>query len=180
MVNLTIDHQAVCVPEGTTVIEAAKQAGIPIPRLCYLKGINEIGACRVCVVEVEGKDKLIISCNNKVEEGMVIYTNSRKVRMNRKNTIELILSQHDCHCATCVRSGNCALQEIANDLNILEIPYKMEIEKLPWNKEFPLIRNAAKCIKCMRCIQICDKVQGLHVWDLTGTGSRTTVNVSLN
>lgn len=180
MVNLTIDHQAVCVPEGTTVIEAARQAGIPIPRLCYLKGINEIGACRVCVVEVEGKDKLIISCNNKVEEGMVIYTNSRKVRMNRKNTIELILSQHDCHCATCVRSGNCALQEIANDLNILEIPYKMEIEKLPWNKEFPLIRNAAKCIKCMRCIQICDKVQGLHVWDLTGTGSRTTVNVSLN
>lgn len=180
MVNLTIDHQAVCVPEGTTVIEAARQAGIPIPSLCYLKGINEIGACRVCVVEVEGKDKLIISCNNKVEEGMVIYTNSRKVRMNRKNTIELILSQHDCHCATCVKSGNCALQKIANDLNILEIPYKMEIEKLPWNKEFPLIRNASKCIKCMRCIQICDKVQGLHVWDLTGTGSRTTVNVTLN
>jgi len=180
MVNLTIDQKPVCVPEGTTIIEAAKQVGIPIPSLCYLKGINEIGACRVCIVEVEGKDKLIISCNNKVEEGMVIYTNSPKVRMNRKKTIELILSQHDCHCATCVRSGNCALQEIANDLNLLEIPFKMEPEKLPWNKEFPLIRNASKCIKCMRCIQICDKIQSLHVWDLTGTGSRTTVNVSLN
>lgn len=180
MVNLTIDHKPVCVPEGTTVIEAARQAGIPIPSLCYWKGLNEIGACRVCVVEVEGKDKLIISCNNKVEEGMVIYTNSPKARMNRKKTIELILSQHDCHCATCVRSGNCALQEIANDLNVLEIPYKMEPEKLPWPKDFPLIRNASKCIKCMRCIQVCDKIQGLNIWDLTGTGSRTTVNVSLN
>lgn len=180
MVNLTIDHKPVCVPEGTTVIEAARQAGIPIPTLCYWKGLNEIGACRVCVVEVEGKDKLIISCNNKVEEGMVIYTNSPKARMNRKKTIELILSQHDCHCATCVRSGNCALQEIANDLNILEIPYKMESDKLPWPKDFPLIRNASKCIKCMRCIQVCDKIQGLNIWDLSGTGSRTNVNVSLN
>lgn len=180
MVNLTIDKKAVCVPEGTTIIEAAKQAGIPIPKLCYLKEINEIGACRVCVVEIEGKDKLVISCNNKVEEGMVIYTNSPKVRMNRKKTVELILSQHDCHCATCVRSGNCTLQEIANDLNIVEIPFKMDIESLPWNKEFPLIRDASKCVKCMRCIQVCDKVQGLHIWDLTGTGSRTTVNVSLN
>ena len=180
MVNLTIDHKQVSVPEGTTIMDAAKSAGIPIPKLCYLKDINEIGACRVCMVELEGKEKLIISCNNVVEEGMVIYTNSKKVRQSRRRTVEFILSQHDCRCATCVRSGNCALQTLANDLGILEIPYKEEYVKKPWSKDFPLIRDSSKCIKCMRCVQICDKVQGLNIWDVANTGSRTDVDVSKN
>lgn len=180
MVNLTIDNKQISVPEGTTILEAAEQNGIPIPRLCYLKGLNEIGACRVCVVELVGKERLIPSCNNVVEEGMVIYTNSPKVRMNRKKTVEFLLSQHDCQCATCARSGNCTLQTIANDLNIIDIPFKQRLEKMAWNKDFPLIRDSAKCIKCMRCVQVCDKVQNLHVWDLESTGSRTTVHVSKN
>ena len=180
MVNLTIDNKQISVPEGTTILEAAEQNGIPIPRLCYLKGLNEIGACRVCVVELVGKERLIPSCNNVVEEGMVIYTNSPKVRMNRKKTVEFLLSQHDCQCATCARSGNCTLQTIANDLNIIDIPFKQRLEKMAWNKDFPLIRDSAKCIKCMRCVQICDKVQAIHVWDLESTGSRTTVHVSKN
>lgn len=180
MVNLTIDHKKVCVPEGTTIMDAAKEAGIPIPKLCYLKGINEIGACRVCMVELEGKEKLIISCNNVVEEGMVIYTNSPKVRQSRRRTVQFILSQHDCRCATCVRSGNCTLQTLANDLGILDIPYKQEFTKKPWSKDFPLVRDSSKCVKCMRCVQICDKVQGLNIWDVANTGSRTDVDVSLN
>ena len=180
MVNLTIDNKQISVPEGTTILEAAEQNGIPIPRLCYLKGLNEIGACRVCVVELVGKERLIPSCNNVVEEGMIIYTNSPKVRMNRKKTVEFLLSQHDCQCATCARSGNCTLQTIANDLNIIDIPFKQRLEKMAWNKDFPLIRDSAKCIKCMRCVQVCDKVQNLHVWDLESTGSRTTVHVSKN
>ncbi len=180
MVNLTIDDKRVSVPEGTTIMEAAKMSGIPIPKLCYLKNINEIAACRVCVVELEGMDKLITSCNNVAKEGMVIHTNSPKVRMDRRKTIQLILSQHDCKCATCVRSGNCTLQTVANDLNIIDLPYKERFETEPWNKEFPLIRDSRKCIKCMRCIQVCDKVQGLKIWDVTGTGSRTTVGVSGN
>lgn len=180
MVNLTIDNRQISVPEGTTILEAAEQNGITIPRLCYLKGLNEIGTCRVCVVEVVGKERLIPSCNNVVEEGMVIYTNSPKVRMNRKKTVEFLLSQHDCQCATCARSGNCTLQTIANDLNIINIPFKQRLEQMTWNKDFPLIRDSAKCIKCMRCVQICDKVQNLHVWDLESTGSRTTVHVSKN
>lgn len=178
MVNLTIDGKQISVEENTTIMEAAALCGIPIPSLCYLKGINEIAACRVCVVELEGKEKLITACNNAAEEGMVIYTNSPKVRRHRRNTVELILSQHDCMCVTCARSGNCSLQTIANDLDILEIPFKQELERQPWNKEFPLIRDSGKCIKCMRCIQVCDKVQGLNIWDLEGTGSRTTVNVA--
>ena len=177
MVNLTIDGKQISVKENTTIMEAARLNDINIPKLCYLKDINEIAACRVCVVELEGKEKLITSCNNVCEEGMVIYTNSPKVRKHRKTTVELILSQHDCQCVICPRSGNCSLQEIANDLNIVEIPFKMEPEVKPWNKKFPLIRDAAKCIKCMRCVQVCDKVQSLNVWKVEGTGSRTTINV---
>lgn len=180
MVNITIDNQKISVPEGTTIMEAAASIGIQIPKLCYLKGINDIAACRVCVVEREGMDRLMTSCNNVAIEGMVIYTNSPKVRDARKKTVQLILSQHDCQCATCVRSGNCTLQKIANDLNILDIPYKQRLEDFPWDKDFPFIRNSKKCIKCMRCIQICDKIQDLHIWDVTSTGSRTTVNVRGN
>lgn len=180
MVNITIDTQKISVPEGTTIMEAAASIGIQIPKLCYLKGINDIAACRVCVVEREGMDRLMTSCNNVAIEGMVIYTNSPKVRDARKKTVQLILSQHDCQCATCVRSGNCTLQKIANDLNILDIPYKQRLEDFPWDKDFPFIRDSKKCIKCMRCIQICDKIQDLHIWDVTSTGSRTTVNVRGN
>lgn len=178
MVNFVINHKQVSVAEGTTIMEAAQAAGIPIPHLCYLKHINEIAACRVCVVEVQGKERLITACNNVVEEGMVIFTNSPKVRLDRRRTVQLILSQHDCKCATCVRSGNCALQVLSNDLNIQDILFEERLESQPWNPEFPLIRNASKCIKCMRCIQICDKVQGLNIWDFEGTGARSTVNVS--
>ncbi|MGN0332838.1 MAG: [FeFe] hydrogenase, group A [Lachnospiraceae bacterium] len=178
MVNLIIDGKQISVKENTTIMEAAALNGIPIPKLCYLKGINEIAACRVCVVELEGKEKLITSCNNVVKEGMVIHTNSPKVRKHRKTVVELILSQHNCECVTCSRSGNCTLQKVANDLNIIEIPFKMEIEKQPWDKNFPLIRDSSKCVKCMRCIQVCDKVQSLNIWDVEGTGSRTTVNVA--
>ena len=178
MVNLTIDGKKISVEENTTIMEAAASNGIPIPKLCYLKGINEIAACRVCVVELEGKEKLITSCNNVVKEGMVIYTNSPKVRRHRRTTVELILSQHDCECVTCSRSGNCSLQTVANDLNIFDIPFKMQLEKQPWDKHFPLIRDSSKCIKCMRCVQVCDKIQRLGIWDVEGTGSRTTINVA--
>lgn len=180
MVNLTIDGLGISVPEGTTVMKAALELGIEIPHLCFLEGINEISACKVCVVEMQGKDKLITACNSPVEEGMVIYTNSPKVRRVRRSNVELVLSQHDCHCATCVRSGNCNLQKISNDLGILEIPFKEEVAEVPWDSSFPLIRDSRKCIKCMRCVQICDKVQDMHVWDVQNTGSRTTVDVACN
>ncbi|MBQ7955508.1 MAG: iron hydrogenase small subunit [Lachnospiraceae bacterium] len=177
MVNITINNCKLQVEEGTTILEAARGAGIEIPTLCYLKEINEIGACRVCVVEVEGTDKLVTACNNKVQEGMVVHTHSGKVRKVRKANVKLILSQHDFRCASCIRSGNCSLQKIANELNISEVPYHMEPEKAIENKKFPLIRNAEKCIKCMRCVQICDKVQDMHIWDIKNTGVRTTIGV---
>ena len=178
MVNLKIDGIAVSVPENTTILEAAVKAGIKIPTLCYLKDLNEIGACRICVVEIEGTDKLRAACNNPVEEGMVVYTDSPKVRKARKTNLQLILSQHDSKCTSCYRNGNCTLQSLAESFGITNNPFDETPAKNNWNYEFPLIREESKCIKCMRCIQICDKVQSLNIWDLKGTGSHTTVGVS--
>lgn len=183
MVNATIDGIPVRVANGTTIKQAAESAGISIPSLCYLKDLNEIGACRVCCVEVEGEQRMVPSCNNPVQEGMVIHTNSPRARETRRVNVELILSQHDCHCATCVRSGNCKLQALANDLGILANPYEEDLPhgvKSLWTTTFPLYRDAKKCIKCMRCVQICDKVQSLGIWELTSSGSRSTIDVSLN
>ena len=178
MVQCTIDGIAVAVPEGTSILAAARSVGIAIPSLCYWEGLNEIGACRVCMVEIEGIQKLVAACNNHVRDGMVVYTNSPRVRNARRTNVELILSQHNCDCPYCVRSGNCELQKLANDLGISHLDYHKELPHSRWNRNFPLIRDASKCIKCMRCVQVCDKVQSLNIWDVCNTGSRTTVDVS--
>ena len=180
MVTLTIDNKTVQVPEGTTILEAAQKLHIEIPHLCYLKDINEIGACRMCVVEVKGIERLVASCNSAAEDGMEVYTNSPKVRESRRLVIEMLLSQHNSNCPACVRSGNCTLQKLANDLNIYELEYPKQYRSQPWDRNLPLIRDSSKCIKCMRCIQICAEVQTVDIWDVSGTGSRTTVDVSHN
>lgn len=180
MVNVTIDGKQLTVDENLTILQAARQGGISIPTLCYLEGVNEIGACRLCVVEVAGMSRLVASCNTKVEDGMVVETRSPKALAARKLNTELILSQHDCHCATCTRNGNCVLQKVATDLGILDVSFEKKIKKIAWNPDFPLIRDESRCVKCMRCIQICNKVQGVSVWDIVNTGGRTTVAVSGN
>ena len=183
MVTVFIDGKSIEVQEGTTILEAARQLNIQIPHLCYLKDINEIAACRVCCVEVEGERAMVSSCNTPVKEGMKVHTNSPRARATRRVNVELILSQHDCKCATCVRSGNCQLQTLANDLGIIHVPYEPQLPKglrSAWTTTFPLFHDYNKCIKCMRCIQICNKVQSLGIWDIAGTGSRTTVDVSGN
>ena len=177
MVTVTIDGISVQVPEQTTILEAARAAGIRIPTLCYWKELNEIGACRVCVVEVEGYSRLLTACNNPVEDGMVIRTNSKKAREARKTNVELILSEHNSNCATCVRSGNCQLQAVANDLNIGDLPYEKKVPAKKPLTGFPLVRDDSRCIKCMRCVQVCDRVQASGVWDVVNTGGKTTVDV---
>lgn len=180
MVNFKIDDRELSVSPGTTILKAAEKAGIPIPHLCFLKEINEIAACRMCMVEVEGTHRLVPACNTEVLEGMVIHTNSPRVRQARKTNLRLILSQHDSNCTVCVRSGNCELQRLSHDLNIHFQPYAVQPERSRVDLRAPVVREASKCIKCMRCVQICDKVQGMNIWDVAGTGSRTTVDVSYN
>ena len=180
MVNFKMNDRELSVSNGTTILKAAEQAGIPIPHLCYLKDINEIAACRMCMVEVEGTNRLVPACNTEVAEGMVIHTNSPRVRQARKTNLRLILSQHNSNCTVCVRSGNCELQRLSHDLNIHYQPYQVCPERSNVDLSTPIVREASKCIKCMRCVQVCDKVQGMHIWDVAGTGSRTTVDVSYN
>ena len=153
MVTLTIDNKQVSVPAGTTILDAARAVDIHIPTLCYLREINEVASCRVCAVEVEGVDKLATACNTLVEEGMVVHTNTQRVRLTRKTNVELILSQHVDHCVTCVRSGNCQLQTIANDLGIVKVHYETQLPRGlrgAWTTTFPLYHDYKKCIKCMR------------------------------
>lgn len=178
MVNLVINSKHISVEEGSTILKAANANGIHIPTLCYLKDINEIGACRICVVEVKGVDRLTAACNTPVEEGMIVYTHSPKVMMARKVTLEIILSEHNYTCPTCTRSGNCELQFLSEEFGLTVETYKKRMVKMEWDQNFPLIRDNEKCIKCMRCIQVCDKVQSLSVWDVAGTGTWTTINVN--
>ena len=177
MVTLTINKRTVSVPEGTTILEAARMAGITIPTLCYLKDVNEIGACRVCCVEVEGCDRLIAACDNAVEEGMVVHTNSPLAREARETNLRLILSQHKVSCPTCTRNGNCTLQKLCADHNLLGELYEKQIKDSKPDLSAPFIRHEDRCVSCLRCVQVCDKIQGMGIWDLLGTGSRSGVGV---
>ena len=177
MVKLIIDGKTVEAAEGTTILAAAKSVGINIPTLCYFEKINDIGACRVCVCEVKGSEKLVAACNTVVSDGIEVYTNSARVRAARKVNVELILSAHNCNCVACVRSGNCALQSLANDLNVRTVPYETKLAKDKWEETLPLQRDASKCISCMRCVNVCDELQGLSVWEVNGSGAHTKVTV---
>ena len=181
MVNITINGTQLKVKEGTSILDAAIENGIKIPHLCYLKDINVIGACRMCCVEVEGEDRLIPACENNVHEGMVIRTDTAKVRSAQRTNLELILSQHNGYCPSCTRNGSCQLQKLAEEYNISVNPYPLDLPSdkfTRWPQDFPLIRDASKCIKCMRCISVCEKVQSLGIWDLEGSGGRTHIVVS--
>ena len=178
MINITINGKKLEVAEGKTILEAAREAGIVIPTLCYLKELNEVGACRVCVVEVKGCDRLVAACNTKVAEGMEIETASARVLEARKHNLQLILSAHDCNCLTCERNGICRLQLLAQQMGLMERqPYPVRIAKDKWDKELPLQRKNSRCITCLRCVSVCDKMQGMKVWDLLGLGSRAKVAV---
>ena len=164
MVNLKINNIPVQVKEGTTVLEAAKVAGINIPTLCYLKDINEIGACRVCVVEVKGARSLVASCVYPVSEGMEVFTNTEKVRKSRKTTIELLLSNHKRECLSCVRSTNCELQKLSAEYGCDEKRFagsKSEYE--PDTSTSYLVRDNEKCVLCRRCVAVCKHVQEVAV-----------------
>lgn len=159
-IHLTINHIPVTVPEGTTILQAAKQANIEIPSLCYLKDVNCIGACRVCVVQLVGRKGLVASCVYPVEEGMEVLTNTPTVRASRKTTIELILSTHHKKCLSCVRGNNCELQKLAYDYGIDEDRFKGEEPIYQIDDSTPyVVRDNNKCIQCLRCVSTCTNVQ---------------------
>ena len=175
MVNVTIDGVSVQVPSNYTVLEAAKKAGVKIPTLCYLKDVNEVGACRVCLVEVEKARALAAACVMPVSEGMVVHTNSKKVRDTRRATLEMILSDHNRDCLSCIRNQNCELQTLAEEYGIRKVTF--EGEKSPSNfddKSFSIVRDGSKCIKCGRCVSACKK-QGIGVLSFLNRGFSTSI-----
>ncbi len=185
MVNITIDTRKIQVPKGYTVLEAARSANIAIPTLCFLKEINEIGACRICVVEIEGSRSLQAACIYPVSEGLVIRTQTPTVRESRRVTLELILSNHERKCLTCVRSRTCELQRLAEELNIKDLRFDGETYHLPQDNFSPsIVRDPNKCILCRRCVSMCKNIQGVAVLDTNERGFKTIVgsayNMSLN
>ena len=181
MVNLKIDGKSVSVPEGSTVLEAAKAAGINIPTLCYLKDINEIGACRVCVVEIKGARALQAACVYPASEGLEVLTNSPRVMKARKSTVELILSNHDRSCLTCVRNRNCELQTLAEQLGINEIRYDGENIKHEIDRVSPsIVRDNNKCVLCRRCVSVCKDVQTVSVIDAAYRGIKTRIGAAFD
>ncbi|MGI6425076.1 MAG: NADH-dependent [FeFe] hydrogenase, group A6 [Tepidanaerobacteraceae bacterium] len=185
MVTLTIDGIKVKVPQNTTVLKAARKVGIKIPTLCYLKGVNEIGACRMCVVEVKGAKTLQTSCILPVSEGMKVITNSKLVRESRKVTLELLLSNHNIECPTCIRNLNCELQKLSKELGIESIRYLGEKSKTQYDNFSPaIVRDTSKCILCNRCVSTCHDVQGVGAISPNYRGFDTVVapfyDISLN
>ncbi len=181
MVSLKINDIPVTVPEGTTVLEAARNAGIKIPSLCYLKGINEIGACRICVVEVKGAKSLVASCVYPVSEGMEVHTNTEKVRHSRQLTLELILSNHRMDCLTCARNAHCELRELAAELGIDAVRYAND-ELLPRIEDSAphLVRDNSKCVLCRRCVAVCRKTQEVGVIGCNDRGFATHIGCAFD
>ncbi len=175
MINLTIDGVKVSVPAGTTVLEAARQANIHIPTLCFLKDINEIGACRMCVVDCGGRS-LAAACVMPVSEGMVVKTNTPAVRAARKSVLELILSNHERKCLSCVRSQNCELQALAKELGVDESHYEGANIEYPLDTFSPsIVRDPNKCILCRRCVSACRNVQKIGAIGAVNRGFKTII-----
>ncbi len=176
-VNLKINGLNVSAPEGSTILEAAKLAGIKIPTLCFLKDINEIGACRMCVVEVKGARNLVAACVHPINEGMEVLTNTPKLIESRKRTLELILSDHDKNCLSCVRSGNCELQQLSQELGVADENYfagesnHYELD----TSAVHMVRDNNKCILCRRCSAVCEKVQNVGVIGPNNRGFDTSI-----
>ena len=177
MVNLTIDNQKVTVPKGTTILEAAKTAGIDIPTLCFLKEINEVGDCRMCIVEVEGRRGFATSCIQTVEEGMVVHTHTQNVLEASHVILDLIISNHAKDCLTCTRSGNCELQALATKFNVLNIEFEGERTEHKIDDLSPsIVRDFNKCILCRRCVAACKNVQKIGDIDCINRGFESCIS----
>ena len=181
MINLTIDGVKVSVPQGSTVLEAAKSAGIYIPTLCYLKDINEIGACRMCLVEIKGARALAASCVMPASEGMEVRTNTPKLREARKVNLELLLSNHNRECTTCVRSDNCELQTLCKELGVKDYRFEGAKNEYEIDELSPaIVRDNSKCILCRRCVAACNNVQKIGAIGVSGRGFKTKVGCAFD
>ncbi len=179
--TLTINDQMVSAREGDTILEVAKEAGIPIPTLCHLEGVSDIGACRMCMVEVEGTNKLLPGCVTEVAEGMVVRTHTPKLEEYRRMNMELIFAEGNHVCSVCVVNGNCELQNLAVEVGMYNsrFPYRFPNREVDVSHpQFGIDHN--RCILCTRCVRVCDEIEGAHVWDVADRGGEAKIISGLN
>jgi bidirectional [NiFe] hydrogenase diaphorase subunit len=170
--TLVIDGKDVAATSDQSILSAARENGVHIPTLCHLEGLSEVGACRLCVVEIEGSNKLLAACATKVEEGMQVTTASERLVKYRGNMVELFFLERNHVCAVCVANNNCELQDQARDLELTHFelpPLHPELTVDATHERFVLDQN--RCILCTRCVRVCDEVEGAHTWDIQGRGA---------
>jgi len=179
--TLTIDGKAVSARAGQTLLEVARENGVDIPTLCHLDGLTDVGACRMCLIEIKGNNKLLPACVATVEEGMDVSTNTERLQKHRRTILELLFAERNHICSVCVANGNCELQSLAQSqgLTHVRLPYRNpELSVDASHERFTADHN--RCILCTRCVRVCAEVEGAHVWDLMGRGINTLVITDLH
>jgi bidirectional [NiFe] hydrogenase diaphorase subunit len=181
VLTLTIDDHPVTAADGETLLSAARAAGLEIPTLCHLDGVSEAAACRMCLVEVEGSNKLLPACVTRAAEGMHVRTSTEKLREYRRMILELLFAERNHICAVCVANGNCELQSLAASTGVDHVRYEYLSPALPVDvshDRFGIDHN--RCILCTRCVRTCDEIEGAHTWDVAGRGVNSRVITDLN
>jgi bidirectional [NiFe] hydrogenase diaphorase subunit len=180
-ISIRIDGELVSAVEGQTILEAAKASGKHIPTLCDLEGLTPVGACRLCIVEVSGIDRLLPACTTPIQEGMSVTTNSPKLARYRRIAIELLLVERNHTCAVCVSNGHCELQSMATAMGVSTVRFAYNYPKLPVDMSHPrFVLDHNRCILCTRCVRVCDELEGAHVWELTSRGIHARIVSELN
>ncbi len=181
VLTLTVDDQQITAQAGETILQAARDAGIVIPTLCHLDGVGDIGACRLCLVEIAGSNKLSASCVTRAAEGMVVHTSTDKLKNYRRMILELLLAERNHVCSVCVANGHCELQNqaAANGVDHVRFEYQFPLLQVDVSHDrFGIDHN--RCILCTRCVRVCDEIEGAHTWDLSGRGTNARVITDMN
>lgn len=179
--TLKINDQLISARAGETILEAARDAGIHIPTLCHLEGVSDVGACRLCLVEIEGTNRLLPACVTEAAEGMVVRTHTDKLDNYRRMTVELLFAEGNHVCAVCVANGNCELQDMAVEVGMDHSRFDYQFPKREVDishNQFGIDHN--RCILCTRCVRVCDEIEGAHVWDVANRGGEAKITSGLN
>jgi len=175
-ITIRIDGELAPALEGTTILEAARDAGRRIPSLCHMEGLQDVGACRLCVVDLNGSGRLVPACTTPVQEGMTVVTNSPKLTAYRRMIVELLLAERNHVCSVCVSNGHCELQSLATQLGISSVRFRYRYPKLPVDlSQERYVIDHNRCILCSRCVRVCAEVEGAHVWDVMARGIHSRV-----
>ncbi len=179
--SIRIDGELISALEGQTILQAARASGKSIPTLCDMEGLTPVGGCRLCIVEVQGIDRLLPACTTPIQDGMSVTTNSPKLTKYRRMSIELLLVERNHFCAVCVSNGHCELQSMATELGISSVHFAYNYPKLSVDMSHPrFVLDHNRCILCTRCVRVCAELEGAHVWEMTSRGIHAKIVSDLN